>query len=87
MEAGGVSGLWGVVFGLPGAIDGNVPHHLACAALLEDVALIGGVVAPLVVLAPKVLASNRLDQFDVAFCKRVAGENLFEVAICSRTVH
>ena len=82
-----MGGLWGAVFGLPGAVDGDVPHHLARVALLEDVALIGGMVAPLVVLTPKVLSSNRLDRFDVAFCKCVAGKNLFEVAICGRIVH
>ncbi len=79
--------LWGAAFGLSGAIDGDMSHHLACAALLEDVALIGGVVAPLVVLTPKVLALNWLDRFDVAFHKHMAGENLFEVAICGGTVH
>ncbi len=56
-----MGGLWVTVFGLPGAVDGDMPHHLARVALLEDVTLIGGVVAPLVVLTPKVLASNRLD--------------------------
>ena len=61
MEAVGVGSLWDAVFGLSGAVDGDVSHHLACAALLEEVALISGVVAPLVVLAPKVLASNWLD--------------------------
>ncbi len=82
-----MGGLWDAAFGLSGAVDGDVSHHLACAALLEEVALIGGVVAPLVVLAPKVLASNRLDRFDVVFRKLVANENLFEVVICSGTVH
>ncbi len=56
-----MGGLWDAAFGLSGAVDGDMSHHLACAALLEEVALIGGVVAPLVVLAPKVLASNWLD--------------------------
>ncbi len=53
--------LWGAAFGLSGAVDGDMSHHLACAALLEDVTLIGDVVAPLVVLASKVLASNQFD--------------------------
>ncbi len=69
-----MGGLWGAAFGLSGAVDGDMSHHLACAALLEDVALIGGVIAPLVVLAPKVLASDQLDRFDVAFRKFVTNE-------------
>ena len=79
--------LWGAAFGLSGAVDGDMSHHLACVALLKDVTLISGVVAPLMVFAPKVLSSNWLDRFDVAFRKRVASENLFEVVICGGTVH
>ncbi len=82
-----MGGLWGAVFGLSGAVDGDVSHHLAGMTLLKEVALISGVVAPLMVFAPKVLSSNWLDRFDVAFRKRVASENLFEVVICGGTVH